>query len=276
MTDLTAPFTYLFVPADRPERYAKALASGADRVIIDLEDAVLDDNKSAGRTAIRQAIDITGIDWQRVVVRVNDVTSGHFEADAALLREMSVRTVMIPKATSAATLQQVADALGGDSHLLPQIESVQGLFAMPELLARDDVARLVFGHLDFALDLGSGRDHEAMLYARSQIVLHSRFAGKAAPVDSVTPEFRVETACRRDAEAAHNLGFGGKLLIHPAQVAPVRGVFAPSESNLAWARRVIAVVEEGGRGAVAVDGQMVDKPVEEAARRMLLRSGQTD
>lgn len=272
MTDLTTPITYLFVPADRPERFAKALASGADRVIIDLEDAVLDDNKSTARDAIRTA----EIDWQRIVVRINDVTSSHFTADAALLREVPANTVMVPKANSASTLQQVAEALGGDRQLLPQIESVEGLFAMPELLAREDVARLIFGHLDFALDLGSGRDQQAMLYTRSQIVLHSRFAGKAPPVDSVTPDFRNEAACRLDAEAAHNLGFGGKLLIHPAQVGPVRSVFAPSDEDLAWARRVIAAVEEGGRGAVAVDGEMVDKPVEEAARRLLRRVGQTD
>ena len=101
MTDLTTPITYLFVPADRPERFAKALASGADRVIIDLEDAVLDDNKSTARDAIRTA----EIDWQRIVVRINDVTSSHFTADAALLREVPANTVMVPKANSASTLQ---------------------------------------------------------------------------------------------------------------------------------------------------------------------------
>ena len=270
MTDPREPITYLFVPADRPERYARALASGAERIIIDLEDAVLDDNKPAGRDAVQHA----DIDWQRVVVRINGTSSPHFASDAALLRDLPVSEVMVPKADSAEILETVADALGGDRHLLPQIESVQGLFAMPAVLARPDVARLIFGHLDFALDLGSGRDHEAMLHARSQIVLHSRFAGKPAPVDSVTPDFRDETACRRDAEAARNLGFGGKLLIHPAQVAPVSAVFAPSDEDIAWARRVIAAVTQGGRGAVALDGKMVDKPVEESARQILRRAGE--
>lgn len=271
MPDSRYPTTYLFVPADRPERYEKALASGAERIIIDLEDAVLDDNKASARDALKRA----EIDWQRVVVRINDAASPHFEQDAALLRDMPVAEIMVPKANSADTLQQVADALGGDRHLLPQIESVQGLFAMPELLGREDVARLIFGHLDYALDLGSGRDHEAMLHTRSQIVLHSRHAGKPAPVDSVTPDFRDVSACRRDAAAARNLGFGGKLLIHPAQVEPVSAVFAPSEAEIAWARRVVAAVEDVGRGAVAVDGEMVDKPVEEAARRILDRAGKT-
>ena len=114
-----------------------------------------------------------------------------------------------------------------------------------------------------------------MLHTRSQIVLHSRHAGKPAPVDSVTPDFRDVSACRRDAAAARNLGFGGKLLIHPAQVEPVSAVFAPSEAEIAWARRVVAAVEDVGRGAVAVDGEMVDKPVEEAARRILDRAGKT-
>lgn len=270
MTDAQDPITYLFVPADRPERFAKALASGADRIIIDLEDAVMDDNKQSGRDAIRHA----ELDWHRVVIRINDIGSPHFEADADLLRDLPVTEIMVPKANSAARLDKVVDTLGGTRRLLPQIESVQGMFAISDLLAHADVARLIFGHLDYALDLGSGQDHEAMLHARSQIVFHSRFAGKPAPVDSVTPDFRDMTACQRDAEAACNLGFGGKLLIHPAQVAPVSAVFTPSDKDIAWAQRVISAVADGGRGAVAVDGNMVDKPVEEAARRILRRAGQ--
>jgi len=264
---MSDPITYLFVPADRPERYAKALASGADRVIIDLEDAVLEDNKAAGRDAVRQA----DLDWSRIVIRINGTESSHFGADCALLRDIDAPTVMIPKAESGAMLTMVTDAVGTHKSLLPQIETVRGLFAMPDILANAHVTRLVFGHLDFALDLGSGTDHEAMLHARSQIVLHSRLAEKPAPLDSVTPEFRDESVVRRDADAARNLGFGGKLLIHPAQVTPVRAAFTPSDEQIAWARQVLTAIETGARGAVAFNGKMIDKPVEEEARRILGR-----
>ena len=262
------PATYLFVPADRPERFSKALASGADQVIIDLEDAVRPDNKAVGRTAIADA----DLDWSRVVVRINDMTTAFHDDDIALLRDIGAKTVMVPKAESADMLAAISDALGGDCHLLPQVETVASLFALPDLLASTGVVRACFGHLDFALDLGSGQDQQALLHVRSQIVLQSRRADKPAPVDSVTPDFRNPEAVTADALAARNLGFGAKLLIHPAQVDPVRHVFSPSADDIEWAHRVIAAVADDGRGAVSVDGQMIDRPVEEAARMILARA----
>lgn len=271
MADLDTPITYLFVPGDRPERYTKALASGADRVIIDLEDAVTAQNKTAARDAVKSA----DLDWSRIIIRINDVTSSHFEFDASALRRLPVQTIMVPKADGQTCLQRVDDAFDNRRALIPQIETVKSLFSLPEILSASNVYRVAFGHLDFAMDLGSGTDQQAMLHARSQIVLHSRLANKAAPLDSVTPDFRDVAACRRDAEAARNLGFGGKLLIHPAQVTPVAAVFAPSAEEIEWARRVIAAISDGGRGAVAVDGKMIDKPVEEAALRVLQRARMT-
>ena len=270
ITPATAlPTTYLFVPADRPERFAKALASGAERVIIDLEDAVKADSKAAGRAAIADA----DLDWSRLVIRINDATSSFHEDDIALLKTLDVAAVMVPKAETADMLATISEELGGSCQLLPQVETVKSLFALSEILACPGVGRVFFGHLDFALDLGSGQDHEALLHVRSQIVLQSRLAGKPAPVDSVTPDFRNPDAVTADALAARNLGFGGKLLIHPAQVEPVRRVFSPSEADIAWARRVIDAVKDGGRGAVSVDGQMIDRPVENAARLVLERAG---
>lgn len=263
------PTTYLFVPADRPERFSKALASGADRVIIDLEDAVRPASKEAGRAAIADA----DLDWSRIAIRINDATTAFHEDDLALLKSVNAPAVMVPKAESAEMLTAVTGVLGSACQLLPQVETVKSLFALPDLLACPGVARAFFGHLDFALDLGSGRDHQALLHVRSQIVLQSRFAGKPAPVDSVTPDFRNSEAVTNDALAAHNLGFGGKLLIHPAQVEPVRRVFSPSDADIDWAQRVLSAAADGGRGAVSVDGEMIDRPVEEAARLVLERAG---
>lgn len=270
-TTTSLPATYLFVPADRPERFDKALASGADRVIIDLEDAVRPDSKAAGRAAIADA----NLDWSRVVIRINDATTSFHEDDIALLKAVRAPAVMVPKAESGSVLAEITGAVGSTCQLLPQVETVKSLFALPELLASPAVSRVFFGHLDFALDLGSGLDQDAMHHVRSQIVLQSRFAGKSSPVDSVTPDFRDQEVVTADALAARNLGFGGKLLIHPAQVEPVRRVFNPSDDDIDWARRVTAAVEDGGRGAVSVDGQMIDRPVEEAARLILRRAGIT-
>lgn len=263
------PTTYLFVPADRPERYAKALASGADRVIIDLEDAVRPDSKPVGRAAIADA----DLDWSRIVIRINDATTSFHEDDLKLLKAIRAPAIMVPKAESADMLSTILDRLGRACELLPQVETVKSLFALPDLLAHAEVSRAFFGHLDFALDLGSGRDREALLHVRSQIVLQSRFAGKPAPVDSVTPDFRNSQAVTNDALAARNLGFGGKLLIHPAQVEPVRRIFSPSDDDIDWARRVLAAAADGRRGAVSINGEMIDRPVEEAARRILEQAG---
>ncbi|MEK9962537.1 MAG: aldolase/citrate lyase family protein, partial [Rhodobiaceae bacterium] len=138
------PITYLFVPADRPERFVKALSSGADRVIIDLEDAVTPKNKMAGRDAIKAG----DLDWSRVIIRINDTGSTHFELDVAMIRHLPVQTVMVPKADGQGCLKRVDDALDNKRMLLPQIETVKSLFALPEILAADNVDRVAFGHLD--------------------------------------------------------------------------------------------------------------------------------
>lgn len=262
---MTSVTTYLFVPGDRPERFAKALASGADRVILDLEDAVRPEAKPAARRAILAA----QLDWSRVLVRLNDAASRFFDDDLAILGQMQAPSILLPKAEPGDGIDRVCQAAGRSVQILPQIETVRGLDSVGAMLARPDVPRAVFGHLDFALDLGCSPDWEPLLLARSSLVLRSRLAGAEPPVESVTPDFRDPDAVRLQAMAARRLGFGGKLLIHPAQVAPVAEAFAPSRAELDWARRVISAVESGGNGALTVDGKMIDKPVEAAARRIL-------
>lgn len=266
------PITYLFVPGDRPERFAKAAASGADKIILDLEDAVRPDTKTAARAAILEA----ALDWSRVVVRINDAASPFFADDLAFLADCKAATVMLPKAETIAAMDTVIQAAGRRVNILPQIETVRGLESVPDLLAHPDADRAVFGHLDFALDLGAAPEWEALLYTRSRLVALSRLAGALPPVDSITIDVRDEIRLRADAEAARILGFGAKLLIHPAQVGPTAEVFHPSDTEIDWARRVLAVVADGAAGAVAIDGKMIDKPLEEAARRILARAGTAD
>ena len=271
MLDTRDPVTYLFVPADRPERFAKAMESGADRVIIDLEDAVLAKNKATARNAIAAA----SLDWDRVIVRINDIGSIHFEHDISLLHQVPAPVIMVPKVDGSAFLKRVDDALDNDRLFIPQIETVTSLYALPDILGTARVDRVAFGHLDFALDLGSGTDQAALAHVRAQIVLQSRLAGKPPPIDSVTEDFRDPDATFEDACAARNFGFGGKLLIHPAQLDPARRAFMPSSDDLAWAKKVLQALEDGGRGAVAVDGKMIDSPVEARARRILRLSDAT-
>jgi citrate lyase subunit beta / citryl-CoA lyase len=260
------PRTYLFVPADRPDRFGKALATGADRVIIDLEDAVKPDGKAAARAALGSV----DLDWGRVVLRINDAASPWWADDWAAVARLTVAAVLVPKAEDAALLAAAADGIGRSVELIPQIETALGLAELGRLLAVPGVQRAAFGHLDFSVDLGATPDWEAMLLARSTLVLQSRLAGRAAPIDSVTPDINDDEGLTRETEAARSLGFGAKLLIHPRQVAIVRRVFAPSEAEIAWAKKVIAALEAAGSGgAVTLDGRMIDKPVADAARRVL-------
>lgn len=265
---MNLPVTYLFVPADRPERFAKALGSGADRVIIDLEDAVKPDAKPAARDAVRGA----EIDWPRVVIRINDVSTPYFVDDLAVIAAVPAGAVMVPKADTAATLAQVRATAGRDIELVPQIETARGLANLPEILAAPGVRRVAFGHLDFSLDLGCAPDWDALTLARQTVVLQSRLAGAEPPIESITADIADTDRLRRETEDGKRFGFAAKLLIHPAQVAPVAETFAPSAAEKAWAERVLAAVEAGGQGAISVDGKMIDKPVEDAARRILDRA----
>lgn len=266
---MSLPVTHLFVPGDRPERFAKALASETDRVILDLEDAVRPEAKATARAAILGA----SLDWSRVILRINDATSPFFADDLDFLRGCAAAAIMLPKAERSDMLDRVIRAAGRDVALLPQIETVRGLEAVPNLLAHPCASRAAFGHLDFALDLGAAPEWEPLLYARSRLVALSRLAGALSPIDSVTPDVHDTERLGREAAAARKLGFGGKLLIHPAQVAPVADVFRPSAADIDWARRVMNAVSGGVAGAVALDGKMIDKPVEEAARRILDSAG---
>ena len=262
---MNSAITYLFVPGDRPDRFSKAFTSGADRIIIDLEDAVRPDEKSR----VREMLPDAGIDWSRTTLRINDAGSPYFEEDLKLLAQVPVLSVMLAKTETTDSLDRILNAAGRPVALLPLIETVEGLDKLDVLLSLPEVHQAAFGHLDFALDLGSAPDAEALLFARSRLVMRSRLAGKEPPVDGVTADIRDEAALLEDARRAKRLGFGGKLLIHPNQISPVRQVFLPSAEEQAWAQRVVEAISNSRSGAVSLDGKMIDKPVEAAARRII-------
>jgi len=267
--------SFLFVPATRPERFAKALASGADAVIIDLEDAVAPADKLAARQMLAQAWPgFSATERARVLVRVNASATAWHGDDLTLLGQLGVTSVMLPKAESAAQLAHVAGALGSACALLPLIESVAGLDAADALAHSPQVLRLAFGNLDFQADAGMacGPDEPELTAVRLAVVLASRRAQLAAPVDGVTPGTQDTVQLALDAARGRRGGFGGKLCIHPLQVAVVNTAFSPSAAELDWAQRVVAAFEAAGGGVFSLDGRMVDAPVLRLARRMLARA----
>jgi citrate lyase subunit beta/citryl-CoA lyase len=267
--------SFLFVPANRPDRYAKALASGANAIIIDLEDAVAITEKLLARQHLADGFGkFSTEERSRVVVRINASATAWHEDDLTLvvsLASQGLSGVMVPKAETLAGLERVAQALGPTCALLPQIESVAGLDAATDLAAAPQVLRLVFGNLDFQADLGlaCGPNEEELLPVRLAIVMAARRAKGCAPVDGVTPDTQDSTQLQADVTRSRRSGFTAKLCIHPAQVALVNAAFTPSVSELAWAQRVLLAYQASGGGVVTVDGRMVDAPVVRVAQRIV-------
>lgn len=273
MPSASSPLAYarmaaLFVPATRPERFEKALGAGADAIIIDLEDAVGVDEKDAARSALAAACPRTGT----VLLRINARGTPWHEADLALARTLPLAGVMLPKAESSADMAAVGAALGHSVPLVALIESARGLAAARSIAATPGVVRLAFGSIDYAADLGCAHTRDALLLARCELVLAARLAGQAGPIDGVTTDVSDEALIASDAAVAVELGFAGKLLIHPKQVAPALKGFAPSDEEIAWAQRIVEKLAVGG-AVVQLDGAMVDAPVRLRAERILARAG---
>ncbi|MGC7837151.1 HpcH/HpaI aldolase/citrate lyase family protein [Pseudomonas wayambapalatensis] len=260
----------LFVPGSRPERFAKALAAGADAVIVDFEDAVEEPLKRQARDNL--AAFLAAHPQARVWVRVNAPEhAGHADDLAFCAQQPGVSAVLLPKVENAA---QVAVAWRTGKPVLPIIETAKGLLALERIAGADGVERLSFGSLDLALDLNLNTDSASaqrfLDQARMAVQLHSRGADLAPPLDGVFPAIGDPQGQQRAMRHAYDMGYGGALCIHPSQVPLIHGVLAPSSEELAWARRVVdASVAAEGAGAFQLDGQMVDAPVLLRAQRLL-------
>ncbi len=275
MTSIASARTFLFVPANRPERYAKALASGAGAVIIDLEDAVAPDAKVAARQQLADGFDtLHAADRLRVLVRINAAGTPWHADDLALvdlLSKLDLGGVVLPKAEAVADVLQLAALVGPGCAVLPMIESAAGLAALDVLAACAGVTRLVFGNLDFQADLGMacGPDEAELQPVRLALVLASRRAGLPAPVDGVTPATGDTAQLQQDAARSRRSGFGARLCIHPSQVAVVQAALAPTAAELDWAERVIEGSRQAGGAVFTLDGRMVDTPVLRLAEHTL-------
>ena len=266
-----APFSYLFVPGDRPERFDKALSSGADAIVIDLEDAVAASDKALAREHIGAWLNAHSDVGERVLVRINDAGTPWFDADLGLVRGAGIRAIMLPKVEHGQQIDRVRAALPAAGFVVPIIESARGVLAVESIAVVPAVQRLAFGTLDYAVDLDLSGDERGLTYPACRIAIASRAAGLLAPIAGVTTDIDDEGKLLADLAFARACGFGAKLCIHPRQVAALHRALAPRPEEIAWAQRVLSATN-GAPGAVQVDGQMVDRPVLLKAKSILERA----
>ena len=261
----------LFVPATRPGRIPKALVSGADRVIVDLEDAVEESLKAQARDNLEQFLrahpDV------QVLVRINAPRHWAHEADLALCqRYTGVIGIVLPKAESH---NQVQAAHATGKPIWPIIESARGLAELASIAQAPGVERLCFGSLDLGLDLnlrqGSPAAEQVLAQARYWVLLYTRVAELSPALDGVYPDIADSNGLRDSVDFARDMGFGGALCIHPSQVAVIHAALQLSREQLEWARRVIEAAAKAD-GVFVLDGQMVDAPVIGRARAILQRA----
>ncbi|KIH83541.1 HpcH/HpaI aldolase/citrate lyase family protein [Pseudomonas batumici] len=233
-TTATLPISYLFVPGNRPERFAKAVDARPDAIILDLEDAVHPDSKAASRAAIWVWQEKTPFTGCQRYIRLNDVNSRFFAQDMTWLGDMRYPErcagIFLPKAECPETLSRVVERLRAwnpDLQIVAIIETAKGLQQVEAIAGIPGVTRLAFGSLDFSQDIDCRQIPEAFLFARNRIVLASRAACLPAPIDGVTPALSDMAVVARESHDARALGFGAKLCIHPAQLDTVQRAFLP-------------------------------------------------
>jgi citrate lyase subunit beta/citryl-CoA lyase len=270
---LSTAITYLFVPASRPDRYDKALSAGADRVIIDLEDAVAIEDKETSLGHLTAALE-AGLSAP-VHVRINAAQTEWFERDLAALSSLSrtaqigLSGVVVPKVEDPASLSRVRELLGEGIEVVALIESAVGLSRAHVIANSPALTRFALGAVDLSFDLDAEVRSATIDFAYSALVVESRLAGLPAPIASPPLSINDPAGTAIDAKRLRSLGLTGQLCIHPSQVAPIQTGFLPSDEQLEWAQNVVTSTG----GAAQVDGQMVDKPVRDRAERMLAQRG---
>jgi len=270
MASLQTARSFLFAPGSEERKLVRALGSGADAVVADLEDAVAPAEKAAARELATRLVAETETNAVRLV-RVNGVGTEWHDADVAAAGVSAADGIVVPKATAAA-VAAVSDQV--DLPIVAIVETAAGLREAFAIASHRAVGALMLGAVDLGLQLGlEPRDdgHE-ILFARSSLVVDSAAAGLRGPIDRVWVDVRDLDGLTGDCVVGRSLGFRGKALVHPDQIAPTHEAFAPSLDELRRAREIVAAYERaeaGGQGVVALDGEMIDAPVVERARELL-------
>lgn len=269
MTAFTLGPALLFCPADRPERYAKAL-SRADAVILDLEDAVAAPAKAAARGALIES----DLDPERVIVRVNPPDTADYAADLATLSQTDVRRIMVAKAESPKLIRKIDPRF----EVIALCETAKGVAQADRIAALDNVVAMMWGAEDLVASIGgtssrkpNGRYRDIARYARSRVLLEAAARRKAA-IDAVHLDIADTKRLAIEATDAAASGFSATACIHPSQVDVIRAAYRPAPEQVEWARAVLTAAE-GERGVFTHGGRMVDEPVLRHARAVLRRAG---
>lgn len=280
--------SWMFVPGNNERRIEKIKSLNADVMIYDLEDAVSLNEKAKAKGMVRNAL---GRYKDRVnFVRVNDLHTPWFANDLTAVVTEGLYGIILPKASKAedilavdariTELEQKNGLAAGTIEIMPLIENAQGVyFAYDIANSSDRVRRLAFGSVDYTLDIHAELSKEGteILYARSQLVVHSKAAGKEPPIDAVYIYIKDQDGLLRDAKLAKQLGFQGKLVVHPDQIAVVNGVFAPTQAEIDEAQAIVTAFNEAlqsGLAAIQVGGKMIDYPVAARAKEILEKTKQ--
>lgn len=266
-TPLATARSWLFVPASRPDRFAKAAACGADAVVLDLEDSVAPAQKGEARKAVARWFS----EGNRAFVRINGVDMPEHRQDVLSLSAHvggGLAGVVLPKAEAPASITALAREFGPQLPLVALIETAKGTLRALDIAGVESVGRLAFGSLDLGAELGVEDDEHALLHARAQLVLASRAEGIAGPIDGVTVRLDAPKVLAADIARGRSLGFTGKLCVHPQQAEPVNSGLGPSAQEVEWAQRVIAAAATAD-GVLRVDDEMVDRPRIERAEALV-------
>ncbi|MCX5818822.1 MAG: CoA ester lyase [Deltaproteobacteria bacterium] len=273
----------LFVPGTDRKKIDKALASNADCIILDLEDAVALSEKESARIIVRDVLKER--QNRHVYVRVNSIDTPFCYQDLTTIIQSRPTGIMPPKVESAdhikcidwliGQLEREAKMPAGQIEMVPIIETGSGVIHAAAIAgASSRLKCIAFGAVDYTLDIGTklSREGHELFYARAHIVAASRAGGCEQPIDTVYPNFRDAEGLKRECEFVRNLGFQGKMVIHPDQVGIVHEVFSPTQEEIAYARKVVdafEAAEKQGIASVNLDGKMIDYPVMKRAKQLL-------
>ncbi|WP_226647639.1 HpcH/HpaI aldolase/citrate lyase family protein [Microbulbifer variabilis] len=263
----------LFVPATRPDRFQKAIASGADMACMDLEDAVAPELKETARQNIVNFFPPSGALSVLRALRINQLTSELGLRDMLLLLEQVSKPdiVLLPKVESAeeiAWFNNLTASVEQSIGILPLIETAKGLQNSMEIASSKNVLAVAFGSADFSAEMGADMGWESLLYARGRILQ----AAANANIDAIDgPHLDIEDTAGllHEVQRVAALGFSGKIALHPSQIAPIHRGFTPTEEALQRARKIVQAFKENPSGVVVVDGRMVDLPVVERAQKLV-------
>ncbi|GAK09883.1 CoA ester lyase [Geomicrobium sp. JCM 19038] len=262
---------YLFVPGSSEKKIAKSFESKADVVIIDLEDSVKIEEKVEARRLISTAVNNIPNHKKRTFLRVNAMNTPWIQEDISLAQQLKLDGIMIPKVEEASDIIWAQNQT--ELEIIPLIESARGILNLKDIiLASTTTKRIAFGSVDYALDIGAEwtAEGEERKIAMNTLVLLSRYYNLEPPVDAVYPDIHDQESLQRDAKFGKQLGFFGKMVIHPKHIDWVNHVYQPSKEQIEWCQLVVQAYDDNNQdGAFQLDGKLIDLPIYMKAKRTL-------